>query len=416
MKELNVLVAEAQSGDLAAYSELVRRFQDMAVGYAYSLLGDFHLAEDAAQEAFIQAHRDLVRLKEIAAFPGWLRRIVFKYCDRILRRKRVPSVPLEVVGQIRDDEKNPNELLDQQEVKDQVSIAIEALPEHLRLVVSLFYINEFSHIEIAAFLGAPVQTVKNRLYASRKRLKKELIDMAKEKLQQQRPSRTETFVSHIMDGLVDISDRGIQYILRSIDQKDCVIALKGASPAVREKVMSNMSERVRNFIEEEMEALGEIEEAEVKHAQRLLMDKLQEIKHKPPSKLTKEYRDRGRKLKKLLQTKPVSKMDYEELTFVFTELSLVASHEGMLALEEFETLIWKDEDEKLLNVGLSRVISGRDIEMNLEILEQRKRLLLEEHERRYRLIIDGIAQVQKRLDPFGMGNKLRAHYTLDTSI
>jgi hypothetical protein len=219
-----------------------------------------------------------------------------------------------------------------------------------------------------------------------------------------------------MDGLVDISDRGIQYILRSIDQKDCVMALKGASQAVREKIMSNMSERVRNFIEEEMEALGEVEEAEIKRAQRLVMDKLQEIKHKPPSKLTKQYRDRRRKLKKLLQDKPVSKLDFDELTFIFTELSLVASHEGMLALEEFEEFIWKDEDEKLLNVGLSRVISGRDIEMNLEMLEQRKRLLLEEHERRYRLIIDGIAQVQKRLDPFNMNNKLRAHYTLDTTI
>lgn len=96
-------------------------------------------------------------------------------------------------------------------------------------------------------------------------------------------------------------------------------------------------------------------------------------------------------------------------------MSLVASHEGMLALEEFEELIWKDEDEKLLNIGLSRTINGRDFEMN-ELLEQRKRLLLEEHERRYRLIIDGIAQLQKRLDPFSMRNKLRAHYTLDTSV
>jgi DNA-directed RNA polymerase specialized sigma24 family protein len=49
------LVARAQSGDLEAYTAIVRRFQDMAVGYGYSLLGDMHLAEDAAQEAFASA-------------------------------------------------------------------------------------------------------------------------------------------------------------------------------------------------------------------------------------------------------------------------------------------------------------------------------------------------------------------------
>ena len=57
----------AQAGDLAAYDAVVRRFQDMAVGYAYSLVGDFHLAEDAAQEAFIEAYLDLNKLQEPAA-------------------------------------------------------------------------------------------------------------------------------------------------------------------------------------------------------------------------------------------------------------------------------------------------------------------------------------------------------------
>jgi DNA-directed RNA polymerase specialized sigma24 family protein len=48
---------------LAAFGELVERFQDMAYGCAYSILGDFHLAEDAAQEAFLAAYRGLDRLR-----------------------------------------------------------------------------------------------------------------------------------------------------------------------------------------------------------------------------------------------------------------------------------------------------------------------------------------------------------------
>ena len=54
MEELQALLRQAQDGDVDAYGQLVRRFQDMAVGYAYTVLGDFYLAEDAAQEAFIE--------------------------------------------------------------------------------------------------------------------------------------------------------------------------------------------------------------------------------------------------------------------------------------------------------------------------------------------------------------------------
>ena len=90
MQELTTLVGAVRTGvskmgasqsdaaPLDAYAEIVRRFQDMAAGYAYALLGDFHFAEDAAQEAFLQAYLDLEKLAEPAAFPGWFRRIVFK--------------------------------------------------------------------------------------------------------------------------------------------------------------------------------------------------------------------------------------------------------------------------------------------------------------------------------------------------
>src|SRR3954447_4441968 len=94
-EEMISSVRRAQTGDLEAYGWLVRRFQDMAVGYAASILGDFHLAEDAAQEAFLEVWRDLVKLREPAAFAGWLRKIVFKQCDRITRGKRVATVPME---------------------------------------------------------------------------------------------------------------------------------------------------------------------------------------------------------------------------------------------------------------------------------------------------------------------------------
>ena len=86
--DLTLLVTKVRNGDQNAYGELVRRFQNMAYGYAYSILGDFHLAEDAVQEAFLDAYQKLTDLQNPEAFPGWFRRIVFKYCDRLTRLKQ----------------------------------------------------------------------------------------------------------------------------------------------------------------------------------------------------------------------------------------------------------------------------------------------------------------------------------------
>jgi DNA-directed RNA polymerase specialized sigma24 family protein len=67
MEEIKSLIEAAGSGDIEAYASIVQRFADMAYGYAYAILGDFHLAEDAAQEAFVEAYYNLSRLREAAA-------------------------------------------------------------------------------------------------------------------------------------------------------------------------------------------------------------------------------------------------------------------------------------------------------------------------------------------------------------
>src|SRR6266851_4616082 len=94
-EEMIALVARAQEGDVEAFEELVRVFQDVAVAYAYVRLGDFYQAEDAAQSSFLDAYQHLSQLREPAAFAGWLRQIVHKHCDRLRRGKRLPTADLE---------------------------------------------------------------------------------------------------------------------------------------------------------------------------------------------------------------------------------------------------------------------------------------------------------------------------------
>ena len=199
MEELETLVTQVQSGDWRAYEAIVRRFQDMAVGYGYSVLGDIQLAEDAAQEAFINAYCDLPALRNPAAFPGWFRRIVFKHIDRIRRSKRDSNVPLDQVPEMASHGPGPAEVAEKREMRDRVFDAIEALPEHQRITVTLFYIDGYSQEEISSFLEIPVGTVKTRLHTARRRLKERMITVIQENLPQHRPSRDDAFTQEVMN-------------------------------------------------------------------------------------------------------------------------------------------------------------------------------------------------------------------------
>ena len=174
MNDAKTLVVRAKKGDLDAFGEIVRRFQDPACRYACSILRDFHLAQDAVQEAFVQAYRDLDKLSAPAAFPGWFRRIVFKHCDRLTRGKHIPVVPLDAAMDVAGRAPEPGKVAENRELLEAVLQAIAALPKAERTVTTLFYLNGFSQKDVAEHLDLPVTTVTNRLHSSRKRLKKKV--------------------------------------------------------------------------------------------------------------------------------------------------------------------------------------------------------------------------------------------------
>jgi RNA polymerase sigma factor (sigma-70 family) len=169
------LVRAAQAGELEAFELLVQRMQSLAYHWAYTLLQDAHLAEDAVQEAFIEAYLNLAQLREPAAFPGWLRRIIFKHCDRLTRHKHLPTVSLEPLFSLAIDDLNPSLIVEDQERHLLVGQAIAALPEHERSATLLFYSSDLSLKEIATTLNLPLSTIKKRLFDARKHLRGTLI-------------------------------------------------------------------------------------------------------------------------------------------------------------------------------------------------------------------------------------------------
>ncbi len=222
MHDLTYLLVRAQEQDAQAYGQVVKRLQDLAVGYGYSILGDFHLAEDAAQEAFLEAYENLPRIQVLETFPGLLRKIVHKHCDRLTRRGRqyrFMSTGAAIESTAVASDPDPEEQMEEQEMKHLIREAMEILPRQEREIVSLFYISDHSQNEIAVFLDISVNTVKNRLRSARKRLKERLLIMVEENLQQSRPSKDERFAEAVRRIIAPRQDKDAEAIYDLLENK-----------------------------------------------------------------------------------------------------------------------------------------------------------------------------------------------------
>jgi RNA polymerase sigma factor (sigma-70 family) len=194
--ELAAIVTQARDGDRLAFTGLVRRFQDFAVACACAHLRDPELARDAAQEALVDAYLHLGQLREPAAFPGWLRRIVFKHCDRLVRGKRPAVASLDRIPESGADVLPALEALEIREEHARLRVALEALPEPERMLLALQYLGGQGQREIASLLELPLSTIKKRLHTARRRLR-EKMTMVKEDLETLRPSRDDRFCSTV---------------------------------------------------------------------------------------------------------------------------------------------------------------------------------------------------------------------------
>lgn len=216
----------AQQGDLDAYDVLVRHFQDMATGFAYAVLEDFHLAEDAAQEAFVRAFLGLHKLREPAAFPGWFRQTVLNCCRLVRRTRRDQWEP--VSEGLPSKGRNPAEEYQQRERQEQVQQAIAALPERLREVTVLFYMSDYSQKGIATFLSVPVSTIKKRLYDARRRLEERMLEMVEETLTEHRPSKDGAFAEEVAAAIFVALHGDVEKMGQLLENNVALVRVRGS--------------------------------------------------------------------------------------------------------------------------------------------------------------------------------------------
>jgi RNA polymerase sigma-70 factor (ECF subfamily) len=168
------LVTQAQRGDRNAFGELVRIHSQGVINVVYRMCGDGQIAEEAAQEAFMQAWLHLSSYRPQTSLRNWLYRIAFNAATDILRReKRILPGDIEEMH-LTDAHPGPEALLFQTERTALIQKAILSLPEASRAVLVLREYEERSYHEIADILDIPVGTVMSRLNYARKILKEKL--------------------------------------------------------------------------------------------------------------------------------------------------------------------------------------------------------------------------------------------------
>ena len=157
MSTADVLLA--MRGDHDAFAALVGAASDRLYALACLILRDTDRAEDATQEAFVRAWRELPKLRDADRFDAWLRRLVVNACyDEGRRLRRRAEVSLVLL-----DQRSVLDSASAMAETDRVDRAFRRLPLDQRVVLALQHYYDLSHVEIAETLGIPLGTVKSRV-------------------------------------------------------------------------------------------------------------------------------------------------------------------------------------------------------------------------------------------------------------
>ncbi len=177
------LIHRILSGDEAAFTALVRKYQKSVHALAWRKIGDFHVAEEITQDTFLQVHKKLATLQNPSQFAGWLYVITNRLCIKWFKSKKPTLLSLEKTSRTAVDEVSYKcYLSEQQETKaaerryEIVKELLKKLPESERTVVTLHYLGEMTAKEIGNFLGVSANTIKSRLQRARERLRAQNVE------------------------------------------------------------------------------------------------------------------------------------------------------------------------------------------------------------------------------------------------
>jgi len=176
------LVEASLGGDMAAFEELVRRYDCKLLRIAQQMTHNLEDAQEAVQESFLKAYQKLHQFRRNSKFSTWLIRIVLNESFMKLRKRRFSELPLEYEGSdgdilpldLADWSPNPEQLCSRKELHEILRGALESLPPSLRVVFVLRDIEELSIKETAVILDLHPAAVKARHFRARLQLREKL--------------------------------------------------------------------------------------------------------------------------------------------------------------------------------------------------------------------------------------------------
>lgn len=202
------LIQKVLDGEEEAFATLVRKYQKKAHAHAFYIIGDYQIAEDITQDAFIQVYKKLSTLKNPKLFDGWLYVIVNRLSLNWIQRKKPIEESLEDIPEQEIEEycylqykMEQHNMETKEERREIVDRLLEKLPENERQILTLYYMGEMTAKEIANYLGVSTNTIKSKLRRARNRLRTEnelLIDETLKGLQLS-TDLTETIMRKIAD-------------------------------------------------------------------------------------------------------------------------------------------------------------------------------------------------------------------------
>lgn len=165
MDSNSTIINRVLEGDRQAFARLITRYEYAAKTVAMNILGDYHLAEDAVQEAFVKAFEKLHTLKKHQAFGPWLLKITGN-CARVLAKQYSRTDLIEDHSQVYDQSSSGLFSPENRQLLEEINL----LPMQERLVIIHFYFNNYSTAQIAHMLQKPVGTITKQLSRARRNL------------------------------------------------------------------------------------------------------------------------------------------------------------------------------------------------------------------------------------------------------
>lgn len=167
------LIERCKAGDRDAHYRLYKLYSRSMYNVAYRVTGNGADAEDALQEAFVNAFKNLERYRGEATFGAWLKRIVVNKSINVLKKRKHERIAGEdEEWQIPEEE--PASGYREELTVDRVKKAIESLPDGYRSVLSLYLLEGYDHQEIAEIMGITESTSKSQLNRAKGKLREKL--------------------------------------------------------------------------------------------------------------------------------------------------------------------------------------------------------------------------------------------------